>query len=824
MEKSEQHTELYVDVILPLAVPLYTYRVPQVYESHVEVGRRVVVQLGVRKMYTAIVYAIHEHKPEARNIKDIETVLDEQPIVTLLQLQLWNWISDYYMCTRGEVMKAALPSGLKLESETVLAVVDDFDCMTLNESDRILFAYIEKNPGVTVLDLAKFTAKKNVTTQVQRLVSLNAVVAGENISEHYKPKKKTYITFTKPYSDSSFVDLSFSMLSKAVKQQEAFLKLLNMFVSNKEVEQYAVDKSEFLKQTTSQVLSELQKKGIIQFEERVVSRFAQIVATKDLATLSESQQTALSEINSAFTEGKPCLLHGVTSSGKTEVYIHLIQKALDEGKQVLYLLPEIALTSQIINRLRNVFGNKVGVYHSRFSDNERVEVWHNLLQHTENSYQVVLGVRSSIFLPFKDLGLIIVDEEHETSFKQYDPAPRYNARDMAYVMAKKYGAKLLLGTATPSMETYYNVLTKKNALVELTTRHTTAPLPEIHIVDLRKERKQKRMFDEVFGKTMLEQIEKNLSEGRQIILFQNRRGFSPYMECSDCGHVPQCVNCDVSLTYHKFSNMLICHHCGYAVRYMTECPECHGKNVRLVGFGTEKIEETLGSVFPNAKIARMDLDTTRGKNAYAELIDRFERREIDILVGTQMITKGLDFENVGMVGIVNADSLLRIPDFRAFERAFQLMVQVAGRAGRSSTQGHVYIQTYQSDHPILQFVQEHDYPSLLNTQMVERKKFWYPPFTRLIRVSVKNRDVEKVKIASKILALEFRKIQGILVLGPEFPPIPRIQLYYVQEILMKIPRNFNFSSVRNVVRSNIQSIGSLEEYKTTIFSVNVDPY
>jgi len=496
---------------------------------------------------------------------------------------------------------------------------------------------------------------------------------------------------------------------------------------------------------------------------------------------------------------------------------------IDAGKQVLYLLPEIALTSQIINRLRDVFGNQVGVYHSRFSDNERIEVWNTVLADNVNSYKVILGVRSSVFLPFSNLGLVIVDEEHETSFKQYDPSPRYNARDVAYVLARMYGADLLLGTATPSMETYYNALTKKLSLVEMKTRHTKAPLPEIHIVDLRKERRQLRMKD-VFSKTLLEKIEDNLNEKRQVILFQNRRGFSPYLECPDCGYVHQCVNCDVSLTYHKFSNSLMCHHCGYAIRYTTTCPACQGENMQLMGFGTEKIEDTLSSLFPEAKIARMDLDTTRGKNAYTELIDKFERREIDILVGTQMITKGLDFENVGLVGILSADSMLRFPDFRAFERAYQLMVQVAGRAGRSERQGHVYIQTYQPEHPILKFVQENDYNSLLNTQMAERKTFWYPPFTRLIKVTVRHRDKDKAVYAAKILADDFRKIPNIMVLGPEFPPIARIQLLYAQDILLKIPRTLNITKVKTVVRAYMQTIVGQEDYKTTSFSINVDPY
>ena len=824
MENSEQTTDLYVDVILPLAVPLYTYLVPTHLHTAVAIGCRVVVQLGTRKMYTAVVYAIHNKKPDTPNIKAIDSVLDEVPIVTQTQLQLWDWMADYYMCNRGEVMKAALPSGLKLESEAILSVNPDFDCMLLTETERDAFLLIEKNQGMTMLDLAKMLGKKSVATLTQRLVALDAISVGESISSQYKPKIKTFVRFAQSPSDKEFVNTAFAKVSKAAKQQELFLKLLDLYARQKTKDDFAVEKTELLKQTTPQVLSELQKKEIVLFENRVVSRFETYSPIKGLAQLSDKQTIALQEIQSTFETRQTCLLHGVTSSGKTEVYIHLIQKMLDAKKQVLYLLPEIALTSQIINRLRNVFGNQVGVYHSRFSDNERIEVWNNLLANSDNSYKIILGVRSSIFLPFNNLGLVIVDEEHETSFKQYDPSPRYNARDMAYILAQKHNAKLLLGTATPSMETYFNVLSKRIGLVELTQRHTTAPLPIIHLIDLRTERKHLRMQDDVFSKTLLEKIKENLDEKRQIILFQNRRGFSPYMECPDCGHVPQCVNCDVSLTYHKFSNMLVCHHCGFAMRYSAECPECHGKDVRLVGFGTEKIEDTLKQIFPNTKIARMDLDTTRGKNAYTELIDKFEQREIDILVGTQMITKGLDFENVGMVGILNADGMLSFPDFRAFERAYQLMVQVAGRAGRSETQGHVYIQTYQPEHPILKYVQNNDYQALLDSQMVERSKFWYPPFTRMIKLTVKHRDKEKAEYAAKIIADDLRKIQGIMVLGPTYPPIPRLQTLYMQDIVLKVPRNMAFAAVRNEVRKYMNAITSMEEYKTTTFLINVDPY
>ncbi len=819
------HNETFVDVILPLSVPLYTYRVPESLVDSIKVGCRVVVQLGLRKMYTAVIYAIHHDKPDSPLLKDIESILDENPKVTQSQLDLWDWMSDYYMCTRGEIMKAALPSGLKLESETHLSVNPDFDCMTLGESDRIVFAQIEANEQITVNDLSRLLNRKSVANQVHKLISLDAVIASESISEQYKPKIQQFVRLAHSIDDKQFIDDAFKKLSRAAKQQELFLFFVSECVQHKDDDDFVIPKQVLLKNWTPNILAELEKKDIVRIENRVVSRFSYSQKQlKSLAELSEKQTIALSEIQKVFDEKDVCLLHGVTSSGKTELYMHLIQSMLQQGKQVLYLLPEIALTSQIISRLQNVFGNAVGIYHSKFSDNERVEVWNNLLKNDVNSYKIILGVRSSIFLPFSDLGLIVVDEEHETSFKQYDPSPRYNARDMAYILGKKFSAKVLLGTATPSFETYYNSLRKSIGLVELKDRHTKAPLPEIHLIDLRTERKHKRMHDDVFSKTLLEEIQKYLDEKKQIILFQNRRGFSPYLECPDCGYVHQCINCDVSLTYHKFSNSLMCHHCGYAIRYTTTCPACNCNEMKLIGFGTEKIEDTLKELFPNAKIARMDLDTTRGKSAYSDLIQQFEQREIDILVGTQMITKGLDFENVGMVGVLSADGMLRFPDFRAFERAFQLMVQVAGRAGRCETQGHVFIQTYQPEHPVLDYIKRNDYSSLLTSQMIERKNFWYPPFTRLIRVTIKHRDKNIAVDVAKILALDLKNIHGIYVLGPEFPPIPRVQLLYAQDILLKIPRTMNFADVRRQVRQYMQRVVLNEKYKSVSFSINVDPY
>lgn len=830
LETSKTNTTsiAYANVILPLAVPLlYTYQIPEQLISQIQVGMRVVVQLGNRKMYTAIVYSIHSNKPTKYEVKQIDSVLDLSPIVTQEQLQLWDWISEYYMCTRGEVMKASLPVGLKLESETQLYCNPNFEKVEdLEGSECIAYSAVNDAQSLTIADLAKILSKKSVTHLVQHMLQKQILITGEKLTQSFKPKTEIRISLQGDAKSQSFINKSFEVVSKAPKQQALFLAFLDLHVKSKNPT-FSISKKDLLSKvsTSSQILQELVKKEILCEFDQTVSRIdihnAEVQEKKQLNT---AQIKALDEIKKSFETQNVCLLHGVTASGKTELYIHIIQEIISQGKQVLYLLPEIALTSQIINRLRKVFGNKVGVYHSKFSDNERVEVWNNLIANNESTYKIVLGVRSSIFLPFANLGMVIIDEEHETSFKQYDPAPRYNARDTALVLAQMFGAKALLGTATPSIETYYNVLQKKYALVELTERHSNVALPEIQIIDLAKARKQKRMFDSIFSKDLLVKIDEALQEKQQIILFQNRRGYAPYIECTDCGNIPRCIHCDVSLTFHKFSNTLICHYCGYTIKNKSTCFACGSSATEAMGFGTEQIEDTLKQMYPEKSIARMDLDTTRGKYAYSDLIEKFENREIDILIGTQMITKGLDFDNVGLVGILNADSILNLPDFRAFERGFHLMVQVAGRAGRSEKQGLVCLQTYSPQIPVILQIVNHDYMAMMNAQLLDRQKFNYPPFVKLIRLSIKHRDKETAAHAAQKIAQLLRSSFNENILGPEFPPVPRIQAMFIQEILIKIPRAFSLEKSRNQITIVIHTVSVMQEFKGIMCVANVDPY
>ena len=817
---------LYADVILPLAIPLlYTYAVPE--NLAVSVGSRVVVQLGKRKMYTAIVHSLHSNKPEKYETKNIDSVLDAHPIVTEKQLQLWDWIAAYYMCTRGDVMKAALPAGLKLESEAMLYANPAFtEIDTLTDKEELIFTTISENSSITINDLQKLFSNENTTAAIQRLLQKGIILTGEKLLQGYTPKIEIRYRLPQVEHVETLVNTAFENLAKAPKQQSAFLAFLDVYMKSKNPN-FSISRKELLSTgaTNTHIVSELVKKGFLEEFDSSRSRIeienAQTHAAKQL---NEAQARALQQITASFETHKVCLLHGVTASGKTEVYIHLIQHIVAQGKQVLYLLPEIALTSQIIVRLRKVFGNKVGVYHSKFSDNERVEVWQNLLAGNENSYSIVLGARSAVFLPFHNLGLVIVDEEHETSFKQYDPAPRYNARDTAIMLAQMFKAPTLLGTATPSVETYYNVQQKKYALVELTERYSQVQLPCIEIIDLQTARKQKRMYDALFSKQLIEKIDELLREKQQVILFQNRRGFAPYTECTACGHIPKCKHCDVTLTYHKGTNSLRCHYCGFSQKHHATCRACGSPAVEHFGFGTEKIEDSLHEIFPDKRIKRMDLDSTRGKNSYNEIIDAFEQREIDILVGTQMITKGLDFDNVGLVGILQADSLLNMPDFRSFERAYQIITQVAGRAGRAQKQGVVYIQSYNIKHDVLTAVQQHNFHDFMQQQMSERQKFLYPPFVRLLRISVKHKDQHTAETAAKHVAAMLQKLQGITVMGPEYPLIARLQTLYIQEILIKIPRSQSFEQVRSIVTQAIQAVASQPHYKTVQFICNTDPY
>ena len=710
----------FVDVILPLPLKqLFTYGIPGNLLNEIKVGKRVIVQFGSRKIYTAIVYSIHQNAPKEYQTKDIVSVLDENPIANEQQLKLWQWIAKYYMCSVGEVFKAALPSGLKLESETkVIYNPQDIDQKKFNSTETLVLDFLADKNIASITEISSALNRKDSLPVIKSLLDKKAVILEEKLRENYKPKTESYIKLDNSITTKSQLNEIFDSLSRAPKQLHilmSYIKLSGSFMNSKTID---VSKKQLIEdsKSSSAIIKSLVERNILSEYDKTISRLNESVVDQiEIKELSEAQQKAHDEIKEQYKEKNVVLLHGVTSSGKTEIYIHLIKEQIEKGKQVLYLLPEIALTAQIINRLKSVFGNRVGIYHSKFSDSERVEVYQNILkQDTEKKYDVILGVRSSLFLPYSNLGLIIVDEEHENTYKQYDPAPRYNARDCSIVLAQMHQAKVLLGTATPSIESYFNSKANKYGLVQLNTRFQNIKLPEIQLVDILRAKKRKEMKSH-FSPTLLDGIKDSLAMNEQVILFQNRRGFAPYLECDMCGWIPYCTNCDVSLTYHRHKNELVCHYCGYTIRSPKTCKACGNTAVQTRGFGTQKIEDEIKIFFPEAIVARMDLDSTRSKNAYLNIISGFEDGKIDILIGTQMVSKGLDFDNVSLVGILNADNMLNYPDFRAFERSYQLMAQVSGRAGRKNKQGKVIIQSSNPEHPILQFVLES--ARILNTHL-----------------------------------------------------------------------------------------------------------
>jgi primosomal protein N' (replication factor Y) len=817
--------EKFTDVILPFPIPqLFTYAVPLEMETAIGIGKRAVVQFGAKKYYTSIIANIHANKPQDFEVKELISVIDEIPVVNELQLQFWQWISDYYMCSMGEVMKASLPVGLKLESETHVFYNHSFDAFeNLNDSELLVIELLRSCNTLSIQEVITKTRKKNILFIIKSLYDKGALYLEESLKSGFKAKTQTFVRLTEQAKDEIWLNQQIENLNRAGKQKDLLLCFIRLSGSFEQSSVSEVSKKILLEsaETTSSVLKKLIDKGILEVYNHEISRINNSdTFAKQIATLSSPQQNALDSIKLLFEKMDTVLLHGVTSSGKTEIYLHLIQQTLEQGKQVLYLLPEIAITTQIINRLRKHFGNKVGVYHSKFSDNERVEIWNRLSVPSAESYQVIIGVRSSVFLPFSNLGLIIVDEEHETSFKQYDPAPRYNARDISLVLAKLHQAKVLLGTATPSVETYYNATNGKYGLVNLVERFSGVKMPEINLVNMRVARKKNRVQSH-FSTELLNHIGLSLEKAKQVILFQNRRGFSPYIECAECGWIPKCNNCDVTLTYHKFLNQLVCHYCGYALQIPSRCKECSMPSIQTMGFGTEKIEEELSIFFPTARIARMDLDSTRGKHAHEEIISTFENQQVDILVGTQMVTKGLDFAHVGLVGILNADNMLNFPDFRAFERSFQLMVQVSGRAGRKDERGKVIIQTSSPGHPIISNIISNDYLSMYQTQIEERTEFHYPPLYRLIRFTLKHKNADTCIAISDDLTQQFRLFLGNRVIGPDKPLISRIQNLHLRSILLKLERNAPISRIKKQLLETISKVQN--KYKSVQISIDVDP-
>jgi len=820
--------QYFVDVILPLPLKqLFTYSIPDALFNSVDIGKRVIVQFGSRKIYTAIVYSIHQKAPKEYKTKDIVSVLDNQPIVNEKQLDLWKWIADYYMCSVGEVFKAALPSGLKLESETkVIYNPESIEQKNFTPTETLILDYLASKNIANINEISNALDRKDSLPIIKSLLEKKAVILEEKLRENFKPKTESYIQLHKSISSESELNEAFDILKRAPKQLHVLMTYIKLSGSFMKKEILDVKKKELTddSKSSSAIIKSLIDKNILTEYNKTVSRLNGSVAElNEIKELSEAQLQAHNEIIDKFVEKDVVLLQGVTSSGKTEIYIHLIKEQIEEGKQVLYLLPEIALTTQIINRLTSVFGNRVGIYHSKFSDSERVEVYQNILNpDKEKKYDVILGVRSSLFLPFSDLGLIIVDEEHENTYKQYDPAPRYNARDCSVVLAQMHNAKVLLGTATPSIESYFNAKADKYGLVRLTTRFQNIQLPENHLSDILRAKKRKEMKSH-FTPALIDNIKDSLSMGEQIILFQNRRGFAPYLECDMCGWIPQCTNCDVSLTYHRHNNELVCHYCGYTVRSPKTCKACGNTAIQTRGFGTEKIEDEIQLFFPEAKVARMDLDSTRKKNAYQTIIGDFESGEIDILIGTQMVSKGLDFDNVSLVGILNADNMLNYPDFRAFERSYQLIAQVSGRAGRKNKQGKVIIQTSNPAHPILQFVLDNKYDDMYKSQLFERKNFKYPPFYRLINISVRHKNKDIADKASHQLGVNLRKVFGKRILGPEPPIISRVQNNYIQKIILKVERERSFQKAKQLLDEQIINILTLDNFKSIHISIDVDP-
>lgn len=811
----------FIDVILPVPLQkLFTYTISKEEAIFLKRGMRVAVPFGKSKIYTAIVYEIHQNEPVAYESKEIHQILDEKPIVTEAQIHLWQWIADYYMCTLGEVMKAAVPSVFLLQSETKIIVNKNFvDEKSLTDKEFLIFEALHYQEMLDIEKISAILSRKTVLPIIKSMLEKGAINIHEVMYEKYIPKTLKYLRLTDKWQQED----SWSKLLESIKSQKQKEMLLAYF-QEKAVTGKPIAFTSFLKKynTTHAVSKALITKEVFETYELREDRLKMGSSHLDIPTLNDLQSNVLLGIKEQFLQKDIVLLHGVTGGGKTEVYIHLINEQLEKGKQVLYLVPEIALTTQLLERLKLYFGEQITVFHSRYNQNERVEVWQNILENKPKA-RLVVGARSAVLLPLQDLGLIIVDEEHETSYKQYEPAPRYHARDTAIVLAKQKNTKILLGTATPSVETYFNVSTEKYGLVELNQRFGNIQMPEIEMVNLQVAQKKKEMNGH-FSQTLINAIQTALDNREQVILFQNRRGYAPIVECNSCGVSPQCPHCDVSLTYHKSKNELRCHYCGFTTEMPVECPACNNPTLSTIGFGTEQLEDELKLLFPKYITARMDYDTTRGKDAYYTIITAFQAQEVDILVGTQMLSKGLDFSNVSLVGVINADALMNFPDFRAHERSFQMLVQVSGRAGRADKQGKVIIQTFNPNHPVLRWVQTLNFKQLFENQLIERNLYKYPPYFRIIKISLKHKNYQTLTNASDWLAISMRNYFGENVLGPSNPAISRIRNLYIKDLLLKIPPEQPVHQTKRTlqkIKNHFQNIG---EYRSVKFIIDVDAY
>ncbi|RLD88407.1 MAG: primosomal protein N' [Bacteroidetes bacterium] len=821
---------LFADVLLPLPVKgTFTYRVPYELNDFVQEGQRVAVQFGKKKVYAGLIKKLHEKVPETIP-KYILSILDEKPVVNNIQFRFWEWISSYYLSTEGEVMNAALPSAFKLASESKVMLFPGFspDEHIMDEFEyRVTEALMQKGK-LTIDEITKQVGFQKVLPLLKKMMDKRMIYMEEELKGGYKPKLEKMIVLSPAYHpEESLKQLMDELGKRAHKQLECLMTYLTLAGFGDQPKPVA--KAELMQKSGSSpaVLKALTDKGVFETEERVVSRF-QVEENGEMppVKLNKHQEQAYEEIKHGFSERKVVLLHGVTSGGKTEIYIKLMEETLRQGKQVLYLLPEIALTTQIITRLRKYFGDQVGVYHSRYSKDERAEVWNHLLGYQLSDdmtrYNIILGPRSAMFLPYDNLGLVIVDEEHDQSYKQFDPAPRYHARDAAVYLSTMHNARVVLGSATPSIESYYNTKQGKYKLVELTERYGGMQMPEIVVVDMREE-KRRRMSKSHFSSVLLKEMKLALEEQKQVILFQNRRGFSLRLECAQCAWVPQCKYCDVTLTYHKASELLKCHYCGYSTTIPHSCGECGSTHLKMQGFGTEKVVEELAMIIPEARIDRMDLDSTRTKHAFNRIITDFEDRRTDILIGTQMVTKGLDFDNVRVVGVLSADNMLSFPDFRAHERSFQLMQQVSGRAGRKHERGKVIIQAWKPDHPIIRFVVHHDFEGMYRQQLAERKKFYYPPYYRLIIVKMKHKKYDVLHEGSAVLAKDLRTRFGKVVYGPESPLVGRVRSLYIKHIMIKVARGTNYQKVKDELYVAFEEFRTLAKYKSIVIQFDVDP-
>jgi len=812
----------FIDVILPIPLQrLFTYSITEAEAEFLKKGMRIAVPFGKKKIYTALVYKIHEEEPAAYEAKPIHQILDEVPVVNELQLKHWEWISEYYMCSLGDVYRVALPSAFLLESETIVLKNSSFtDESVLTDSEFLVFEALGQQSQLSVLEISNILSKKNIFPILKTMIDKNAIVLKEEIYESYKPKLVKYIRLKEEHKG----DAALSSLLDSVKRAKQQYQALMTFFSVEAQTQKPIKAKDLQEKSnvSAAVLKALVDKEILEFYQIQVDRVSFREGDGKLKTLNEFQEKAYVEINTTFETKSVILLYGVTSSGKTEVYAKLIQNQIELGKQVLFLLPEIALTTQLIGRLKQYFGGKISVFHSKYSMNERVEVYNNVLNGKEKA-QIVLGARSSLFLPFSNLGLIIVDEEHETSYKQFEPSPRYHARDAAILLAHMHKAKTLLGSATPSLESYYNATNNKYGLVNLTKRFGEVQLPDIELVDIKEKHRKKRMNGHFSDRLILE-IEEALKNKEQVILFQNRRGYSPVVECETCGVSPECPNCDVSLTFHKYRKELRCHYCNYRQAMPQNCGACGSTKLTTIGFGTEQIELELNELFPEVKIGRMDLDTTRGKYGYQKIIGAFQAQEIDILVGTQMLSKGLDFGKVSLVGVMNADNMLNFPDFRAHERTFQMMVQVAGRSGRSKKRGKVIIQTFNPYHQILQQVSTNDYSQMYKEQLEDRWQFHYPPFYRVLKITLRHRDLMTLDNAAEWFGTSLKNAFKDNVLGPTAPNVSRVRNLYIKHITLKIPPKQSLKATKKHIEKIQNTFTAIAAYRSVRLGIDIDAY